>query len=184
MLSSALSQSWTTTEKNQSDRRSQRKKLIQKQPFKVSFLMRPKTGTAMANRKKWRVFFCFIFSDFFLASHNSRKITVRPVFYELSSGVTFVQGIFQSASLNVTFPALEKPIFRLSENYCFAIGLCNSESGNFSKQTNGLGGGEKSLTSCSGTCTSVFNESVLISTLKHAFVPFSFVKLCWKWLQK
>ena len=51
MLSSALSQSWTTTEKNELDRRSQRKKLIHKQPFKLAFLMRPKTGTAMANIK-------------------------------------------------------------------------------------------------------------------------------------
>ena len=52
MLSSALSQSWTTIEKNGLDRRSQRKKLTQKQPFKLAFLMRPKTGTATANRKK------------------------------------------------------------------------------------------------------------------------------------
>ena len=52
MLSSALSQLWTTTVKNEPDQRSQRKKLIQKQPFKLAFLMRPKTSTATANRKK------------------------------------------------------------------------------------------------------------------------------------
>ena len=46
MLSSALSQSWTTIEKNELDRRSQRKKSIQKQPLKLAFLMKPKTGTA------------------------------------------------------------------------------------------------------------------------------------------
>ena len=32
--------------------RSQSKKLIQKQPFKLAFLMRPKSGTAMASRQK------------------------------------------------------------------------------------------------------------------------------------
>ena len=52
MLSSSLSQLWTTIEKNELDRRSQRKKLIQKQPFKLAFLMSPKTRTAMANKKK------------------------------------------------------------------------------------------------------------------------------------
>ena len=41
--------------KNQLDRRSQRKKkLIQKQPFKLAFLTKPKSGTA--NRKKMKMF--------------------------------------------------------------------------------------------------------------------------------
>ena len=52
MISSALSQSWTIVEKDELDRGSQRKKLIQKQPFYLVFLMRPKTDTVMANRKK------------------------------------------------------------------------------------------------------------------------------------
>ena len=37
--------------KKERSHRSQSKKLIQKQPFKLAFLMTPKTGTAMANRK-------------------------------------------------------------------------------------------------------------------------------------
>ena len=55
-------------------------KLIQKQSFKIIFLTRSKIGTAMANRKKWRFSFCFIFSNFFLVSYNFRKISVRSVF--------------------------------------------------------------------------------------------------------
>ena len=42
--------------------RSWSKKLIQKQPFKLAFLMKPETGTA--NRSKLRFSFCFIFSIF------------------------------------------------------------------------------------------------------------------------
>ena len=64
MLSSALSQSWTTVEKNELDRRSQSRKLIQKEPFKLAFLMRPKTGTAMANRKKMKIFLALFFLIF------------------------------------------------------------------------------------------------------------------------
>ena len=52
MLFTALSQSWTTIEKTKLDHPSQRKELIQEQPFKFAFLMRPKPGTAKDNRNK------------------------------------------------------------------------------------------------------------------------------------
>ena len=50
--------------KNELDRRSQRKKLIHKQPFKFAFLMRPKSGTAGQQEKikQNEDLPCFIFS--------------------------------------------------------------------------------------------------------------------------
>lgn len=88
-----------TQEKKELHHRSQCEKLIQTQPFKRAFLMRLKTDTAMANRKKWRFSFCSIFYDFFLASHNSRKIIVRSVFHELSFGVTPVSIRFSTPKI-------------------------------------------------------------------------------------
>ena len=40
-----------------------------------------------------------IFYDYFLASHNSRKFTVRPVFHELSNGVTRVSLCFSNLKI-------------------------------------------------------------------------------------
>ena len=57
--------------KNEADRRSQRKKLIQKQSFKLTFFIKPKTGTAMANGKNEHLPFVLFFSDFLSASDNS-----------------------------------------------------------------------------------------------------------------
>ena len=74
--------------KKELHRRFQSKKLIQKQPFKLAFLMRPKTGTAMANRKKGRSSCCFVFSDSFLASHSWRALSFeyRCIAYEILNG--------------------------------------------------------------------------------------------------
>ena len=72
------SSSWADhSGKNKADRRSPRKKLIQKQSFKLTFLMRPKTGTAMANGKNEHLP-SVLFSSYFFAglrqfSHKYRK---------------------------------------------------------------------------------------------------------------
>ena len=57
--------------------------------------MRPKTGTVMANRKKLRSFFCFIFLEFFLGltqfKENYRKISFSRTFVRYNA---FVDPIF------------------------------------------------------------------------------------------
>ena len=58
--------------KNELGQRFHCEKLIQKLPFKLGFLMKPKTSTAMANRKKWTSSFCFVFLIFCRELHLKR----------------------------------------------------------------------------------------------------------------
>ena len=72
-----LSQQRTTAEKNEADHRSQREKLVRKQPFKLAFLMRPKTRAAMVDEKNEYLPSVLVFSNFLLASDNSAIKTVE-----------------------------------------------------------------------------------------------------------
>ena len=124
-----LSQQRTNAEKRELHRRSQSKKVIQKQSFKLAFLMRPKTDTAMASRKKWKSSFCFIFPDFFLVLHNSRKIIVWSVFHELSYGITFVSIRFSTPK---SIPCYTKCQIHQTRRWISKKPVKNWSYGNFS----------------------------------------------------
>ena len=70
MLSSALSQPWTTVGKNELDLRSQRKKLIQKQPFKIGFLDVTQNRYSHGQQKKINIFLLFLFFLIFSWPHT------------------------------------------------------------------------------------------------------------------
>ena len=75
------SSSWADhSGKNKADRRSPRKKLIQKQSFTLIFLMRPKIRTSMVDGKNEHLPSVLLFSDFFPASDNSAINTLKISF--------------------------------------------------------------------------------------------------------
>ena len=93
MLSSALSQSWTTIEKNELDCLSQSKKPTQKEPFKLAYLMRLKTGTAIANKKNEdlpSVLFFLIFPGLTQFKKNYCKINFLRAFEQGNSCVNLI----------------------------------------------------------------------------------------------
>ena len=64
-----------------------------------SRLIRPKTGTAMANRTKWRSSFCLIFFIFSWPYIIQGKIIVRSVFHGLSYDITHVSIRFSTPKI-------------------------------------------------------------------------------------